>query len=163
MEQPIRFELNYSLKNIPLPSPKEYTTRLIEMTEKFLKRMRWKAYFFLKGSQEDNSRDSKWGFKSRKCPPQVEELKPFEDDILRMVENIDFGFDGAEVCELVGAFALSQLTKIFNKQEVGLYRDDGLAVFRDVSGHDADKIRKDITRVFQKPSISNKPPAHRHL
>ena len=58
-------------------------------------------------------------------------------------------FDGAEVCELVGAFALSQLTKIFNKQEVGLYRDDGLAVFRDVSGHDADKIRKDITRVFQ--------------
>ena len=47
-------------------------------------------YFFLKGSQEDNSRDSKWGFKSRKCPPQVEELKPFEDDILRMVENIEF-------------------------------------------------------------------------
>ena len=58
-------------------------------------------------------------------------------------------FDGAEVCELVGAFALSQLAKIFNKQEVGLYRDDGLAVFRDVSGHDADKIREDITRVFQ--------------
>ncbi|KAJ8045258.1 hypothetical protein HOLleu_08228 [Holothuria leucospilota] len=28
--------------------------------------------------------------KSRKCPPQVKELIPFEDDLAKLVENIDF-------------------------------------------------------------------------
>ena len=35
-------------------------------------------------------------------------------------------WDGAEVCELVGLYLLSQLTHL--KISVGLYRDDGLAV-----------------------------------
>ena len=29
-----------------------------------------------------------FGFKSRKCPPQIEELKSFEDDMLQMTENV---------------------------------------------------------------------------
>ena len=39
-------------------------------------------------------------------------------------------YDGAEVCELVGMFALSQLPKRYKRCDIGLYRDDGLAVFR---------------------------------
>ena len=35
-------------------------------------------------------------------------------------------FDGAEVCELVGLYLLSQLQHL--DMNVGLYRDDGLAV-----------------------------------
>ena len=41
-------------------------------------------------------------------------------------------FDGAEVCELVGLYLLNQMTTgknpIFNSAQVGLYRDDCLAV-----------------------------------
>ena len=37
-------------------------------------------------------------------------------------------YDGAEVCELVGLFMLDKLSNIFEKNLVGLYRDDGLAV-----------------------------------
>ena len=36
-------------------------------------------------------------------------------------------FDGAETCELVGGFLLSQLQTKFG-DKIGLYRDDGLAV-----------------------------------
>ena len=36
-------------------------------------------------------------------------------------------YDGAETCELVGCYLLSQLTKI-PEIDIGLYRDDGLAV-----------------------------------
>ena len=43
-------------------------------------------------------------------------------------------FDGAEVCEAVGKFLLYQFSKSYNKKDVGLYRDDGLAIFRNVSG-----------------------------
>ena len=43
-------------------------------------------------------------------------------------------FDGAEVCELVGLFILHQITQQTNGIEVGLYRDDGLAIARNLSG-----------------------------
>ena len=39
-------------------------------------------------------------------------------------------FDGAETCELVGCYLLSLLTTKYG-QNIGLYRDDGLAVFKD--------------------------------
>ena len=42
-------------------------------------------------------------------------------------------YDGAEVCELVGSFILNKLTSIVNKSGIGLYRDDGLGIFYNVS------------------------------
>ena len=91
MEPPKRFELNYSLKNIPIPSRTDYLTRLIEKVESVIKRMRWRAFFFLKSDQSDtNSTEEHFGFKSRKCPPRVEELQAFEEDLLEMVESVQF-------------------------------------------------------------------------
>ena len=43
-------------------------------------------------------------------------------------------YDRAEVCELVGSFLLYALSLKYNKTNIGFYRDDGLAVFRNVSG-----------------------------
>ena len=51
-------------------------------------------------------------------------------------------FDGAEICELVGLYLLHHLAKIFGKEAVGLYRDDGLAILRNASGPDAERVRK---------------------
>ena len=42
-------------------------------------------------------------------------------------------YDGAEVCELVGTYILHQIGSKYDKKNVGLYRDDGLAVFKDIS------------------------------
>jgi hypothetical protein len=39
-------------------------------------------------------------------------------------------FDGAEICELVGLFVLNHLGKRFGKENIGLYRDDGLAIIK---------------------------------
>ena len=39
-------------------------------------------------------------------------------------------FDGAEICELVGLFILTKLEEKFGKENVGLYRDDGLEVIK---------------------------------
>ena len=38
------------------------------------------------------------------------------------------GYDSAEVCDLVGLFILSELDKLGMKVNIGLYKDDGLAV-----------------------------------
>ena len=42
-------------------------------------------------------------------------------------------FDGAEICELVGTFALAKITEEFASKDIRLYRDNGLAVLRGVS------------------------------
>ena len=91
MEKPAKVNLGYSLKNIPIPSEFSYKKSLIEKVESLIKRMRWRAFFFLKNEDghQDNL-DDKFGFKSTKCPPQVDDMKPFEEDMLRMVENIKF-------------------------------------------------------------------------
>ena len=53
-------------------------------------------------------------------------------------------YDGAEVCELVGTFLLHKLFPKYNENNIGLYRDDGLAVFKNISGPKSEKIKKNI-------------------
>ena len=84
-----RFNLSYSTKNIPLPSRNDYLQRLIEKTEQFLRRMRWKAHFFLNPDTTPCSKET-YGFKSTKNPPPIEELKDFEDDMLKMIQSVKF-------------------------------------------------------------------------
>ena len=57
--------------------------------------------------------------------------------VRKMGANFDVtmgSFDVAEVCELVGIFLLNQLTNLFDKGDVGLYYDDGLAIIRNPTG-----------------------------
>ena len=67
-------------------------------------------------------------------------------------ENFDVSmgaYDGAEVCELIGIFIQAQLSEKFDKINFGLYRDDGLAVFRNTSGPEAERIKKEFRRIFK--------------
>ena len=59
-------------------------------------------------------------------------------------------FDGAEICELVGLYILYILSTKYGKDLNGLYRDDGLACFENISGPQADRIRKDFINIFRK-------------
>ena len=86
----VRFD--YSTKNIPIPPKNSYLKSLIEKVESVIKRMRWKAFFFDR-NEEDSSdvvTNNSFGFKSRKCPPQNNELDKFEADLLDMVHNVKF-------------------------------------------------------------------------
>ena len=60
----------------------------------------------------------------------------------------------AEVCEIVGLFMLGMLSKLFEKDSIGLYRDDGLSIFRNYNGHQNDKIRKDLIKLFKKYQLN---------
>ena len=39
-------------------------------------------------------------------------------------------YDGAKVCELVGTYMLNLLSKKYDKNDSGLYRDDRLAILK---------------------------------
>lgn len=50
-------------------------------------------------------------------------------------------------------WALMMVQK-FNKNNIDLYRDEGLAVFKNINGHQADKIRKEFQQLFKKFALS---------
>ena len=62
-------------------------------------------------------------------------------------------YDGAEVCKLVGTFLLYKLSLKYNKKDIGLYRDDGLAIFKNISGPKSEKIKKDIQKLFKENQL----------
>ena len=49
-------------------------------------------------------------------------------------------YNGAEVCELVRFYLLGKLTPLIGTKNVGLYRDDGLAVIHQANGPKMDRI-----------------------
>ena len=57
--------------------------------------------------------------------------------------DIEMGaFDGAEVCELVRNFLLHKLSEKYERKNLTLYHDDGLAIFKNVSGPASEKNLK---------------------
>ena len=58
-------------------------------------------------------------------------------------------FDGAEVCELLGVYILHLLRTVMRKENVGLYRDDGLSILRNSSGSEIEQKRKQIIQTFK--------------
>ena len=58
-------------------------------------------------------------------------------------------YDGAELCELVGSFILNKLISIINKSNIGLYRDDGLGIFQNVSKPEIERKKKAGVKVFK--------------
>ena len=86
---PINF--GYSLKNIGIPSQRAYKYKLMEKVVSVIMRFRWKMFHFKRGQNVDDD-DANQGLflKSRKCPPSDPDLADFENDLLKMVENIKF-------------------------------------------------------------------------
>ena len=58
------------------------------------------------------------------------------------------------MCELVGLYLLHKLQPLFTgNSSVGVYRDDGLAVVRNMSGPQQDRLRKNIIEIFKKEGL----------
>ena len=88
MEQ-INFD--YSVKNIPIPSNQFYLKCMIEKIESLIGRMPWKEQFFnSKSTENSDSPDFNFQFKSDLTPPQKEHLNAFENDLYDMVRCIEF-------------------------------------------------------------------------
>ena len=95
---------SYSTKNIPIPKQDTYLKTLIDKTSNFIRRIRWKAFYFLKSQEDSFGSDSSddtlepeqtrdrqnFGFRSENSPPPIREISNFEKDIRNLVENIKF-------------------------------------------------------------------------
>ena len=80
--------------------------------------------------------------------PWVE--KDDEDDF-----DIPMGcYNGAELCELVGTYLLNQLKVVVAKENMGLYRDDGLGTFKNMSGPEVERKKKELVKISKNNGLS---------
>ena len=90
-----KLQFDYSYKNIPIPTERNYKLQLMEKIELVIKRMRWKAHFYneKKDAKENETHriPDSYGFNSLNCPPQVRELIQFESDLLDIMKLLKFG------------------------------------------------------------------------
>ena len=90
------FDCKYSLKNIPTCKRQAYMIRLFHMTNKFIEKIRWKAFWFEENNSEDEndkqmSNDfNYYKFPTSKSAPVSDKLKPFENDLLNVISNIQW-------------------------------------------------------------------------
>ncbi len=76
--------------------------------------------------------------------------KPWKKKDSNSLFDVTMGsYAGAEICELVGLFILNKLGQKFGKENIGLYRDDGLAIMKSKSARLADKTRKELHKCFE--------------
>ena len=79
---------DYSLKNIPIPEKDSYLKILIDKTQSFIQRLRWKVYW-IRQPKKPKKKETH-GFKTDKCAPQDKELVKFENDLINMISNVEF-------------------------------------------------------------------------
>ena len=62
-------------------------------------------------------------------------------------------YDGTEVYEHVGAYMLNLLSKKYNKNDFGIYRDDGLVILKNKSGSQSEQVKKNIQKIFKEHGL----------
>ena len=87
-----RIKFGYSLKNMPIPSKSSYQLQLIDKIESVIKRMRWKAHFFLTNTYNANDSVNRetYGFKSKHHPGLRKELEMFEKGLFDIASSLKF-------------------------------------------------------------------------
>ena len=84
----IEFEFGSS-KNIPLASRKEYMEMLIQALEKFNRNLSCHVLFKLNPNLVSKGIET-FGFNSNRAPPRMKELKDFENDLVKLSQNLKF-------------------------------------------------------------------------
>ena len=69
--------------------------------------------------------------------------------------NVPMGcYGSAEVCEIAGSYILNLLSNILDKELVGLNRDNGLTIVRNLSGLEMERKRKVIIKLFKECGLN---------
>jgi hypothetical protein len=140
-----RVNIGYSTKNIPIPARKDYLKCLIAKTEKFLRSVRWRSFFFLHPEVTPEQKET-YGFRSTKSPPPIPELKEFEDGMLNLVQNIEFTNVDKQFQKKI-----SSDTKKIKEDDKLLIAADKTTNFYKLKPEDYDTLLKDnITKSYKK-------------
>ena len=144
-----RVNFSYSLKNIPIPSKNVDLKNMIFKLESFIKRIRWKAFFYEKSDNTPEKIVDNFGFKSVKTPPKNEHLNAFEADLYDIVRNIKFKRVSSEFQS-----NLSKDIKRINEDPLLFILADKTKNLRKLAKDNYNKLLRDnITKSYKKQTL----------
>lgn len=149
-----KLNFGYSFKNIPVPGKSNYLLQLVEKIELVVKRMRWKAHFYLdsleKGEasqiEKDNDQEEYYGFKSRRYPKQIKELVEFEKDLFGLVNKIQF----RTVRDTFQNKLKSDIDKINRSQNIFAFADKTCNIYEMPKEQYEKLLMSNITKTYKK-------------
>ena len=59
-------------------------------------------------------------------------------------------FFGAELCDLIGLYALNHLKSLYKNDDIGLYRDNSLEIIERKNNQSLENIKKKTIRLLKK-------------
>ena len=139
-------EIDYSLKNIPTPSKESYQLNLIDKIESLVRRMRWRAFYYLNQQKCENEIKQTFGFKSRKCLPPCSDLIPFEKDLLDMVTSLKF----RHVKDSFQHELSEDICKIKSSPNVFAFADKTNNICKMLKDHHKKLLHNNVTKTCQK-------------
>ena len=141
-----KISVSYSLKNIPYSDKSSYTFKLMEKIESVMKRIRWKAYFYLNKETQEKQQKNTFGFKSRHHPPQCNLLEEFEKDVFDIIKSIKF----RKVRNKLQEELKEDLSKIRKSRNIFVFADKTNNVYEMKSEDHEKLILQNITKTYQK-------------
>ena len=137
---------NYSFKNILTPTNASYQLAFIEKIESVIKRMRWKAHFFLNGDNKENNAKTSFGLKSRYHSPPCFELEHFGKDLINIINNVKFTNNKNSFQKMLCA----EITEIKNYRNMHVFADKTKNVYRMPTSEHNKLLKENVTKAYKK-------------
>ena len=83
-----KLHFDFSIKNIPLTSEKAYRKKLVKMTEKFISRLHWDAYFRFEKEGPPMPKRETYGFKTAYKPPRTKTFEKFISTAFKYLSSL---------------------------------------------------------------------------
>ena len=141
-----KISFNYSLKNIPLRDKSSYTLKLMKKIESVIKRMQWKAYFYLNKETQEKQQKNTFGLKSWHHLPQCNLLEEFEKDVFDNIKSIKF----RKIRNKFQEELTGDLPKIKKSCNMFVFADKTNNVYEMRSEDHEKLILENITKTYQK-------------
>ena len=146
-----KLNIDHSLKDIPIPSRNNYQLKLLKSVEDLIGRMRWKAHFFLNGSNQQKTKKENYGFKTVRTPPKNKLLDNFEKELINMVRNVEFSERTSDFQKKLK----DEVHEIENSTEILVKADKTRNIYK-MKVDSYKKLMKDnLTASYKKIDLSN--------
>ena len=141
--------LQGSVKNIPIPSPKVYLMMLINSIETLCREMEWAANIYLNPRSRITKRT--FNFRSIKNPPKVKELVKFKEDMLNIVKSIQFKKSKTKFQRKLQ----EDVTKIRNNNNVIVHADKTSNLYEVDPATHKKLVQKVVNQDYKKETLRN--------
>ena len=127
-------------------SQESYELNFLYKIENLIKRMRWRAFYYLSQQKYDNNIKETFGFKSRKCPPHCSDLIPFEKDVSDMVTSLKF----RHVKDSFQRESNEDIHKIKISPNVFVFANKTNNIYEISKDHHQKLLHDNVTKIYQK-------------